>query len=109
MNRYSTAQQIEQMCPLEELAHPGGRVDNPERAVYRRRHVECSNQLAHPCGIYSRHRGQIQDDPALSAAKQSVDVMAQRPAQRQPKRIFDMEDLTCFRTWVQDCDHGFLC
>ena len=66
-----SGQKGEDTRALEDLAHPGTGVGNPQPAVHGRRHVERSDELAHSGGIDPGDRREIEDDRPFTLPKQA--------------------------------------
>jgi hypothetical protein len=98
-------QHFENVRTLEDLADPCRRIDNPQRAIDRSRHVERPDQLADASGVESRDGGKIQHDSPFSAAKQRADAMTQRAAPGTAKRALDADDVGCCWTKLQNHGH----
>ena len=104
-SRTGSAQPFEKLRSLEHLAYPGGRMDDAQRAIGGRRHVECPNQLADSSSVDARDRGQIQDDSTLPKAQPGAHAMTHHPAHGRPKRTRDVNDVVSVRTSFQKSGH----
>lgn len=85
-------QKVEDTRALEDLAHPGTGVGNPQPAVHGRRHVERSDELAHSGGIDPGDRREIENDRPFTLPKQSADAVARRSIDRHTKCACDGND-----------------
>jgi hypothetical protein len=84
-----SCQKVEETGPVEDLAHPGAGVGNPQPAVYGCGQVECPHQLADSGGVDSGDLREIKHDHAFSLPKQQANVVAERSTDGHTKRAFD--------------------
>jgi hypothetical protein len=68
-------QNVEESNTIEDLAHPCGRMHDPQHAVCRDDHVVGPDPIPYARRIDSGHQGQVEADDSRAAAEKSADVL----------------------------------